>query len=243
MADATELLLVRRALGRALPEEYLEWAAEQLSRDRDGANLRILAGLSARFDRDEIEAYFQRASIELGLTGLTAGTSALETAHMIQRAYAGARLSAEESVEMMADVYQTWDHAEELLRPWYGMREALETRDDYSYPLSALDSVDEAVRREWSLLERATKLRLQPGWLDWSRCDDCAHTGPIRVVVPSFLARLLGSVTGRETPCRAACGRCGSERLESLQDPRARSAYFDDLDRPSPPTEPAAIWR
>jgi hypothetical protein len=49
-----EVLLVRRAPAQAQPEHYVEWAARRLTAGDDTASLRILAGLSSRWDREEI---------------------------------------------------------------------------------------------------------------------------------------------------------------------------------------------
>src|SRR5690349_5791010 len=65
--ELTDLLLLRRALGRAQPEDCVAWAVECLCRGLDGPNLRILAGLSIRLDRDDVERYFLLALEEVGL--------------------------------------------------------------------------------------------------------------------------------------------------------------------------------
>jgi hypothetical protein len=99
MSDTTESLLLRRALSRARPEDYVNWAVEQLCRGADSPSLRILAGLSVRFDRDEVEVYFRLSCGELGLVDVDEATPPLEVARMVQRAYAERRVSPDEAVE------------------------------------------------------------------------------------------------------------------------------------------------
>lgn len=179
VGELSEVLLLRRALGRAQPEDYVDWAVECLCDDLDGANLRILAGLSIRFDRDDVERYFLRACGELGLGDLGDRPSPLATARLIRRAFDRGRIRAADVVEMMADAYNFSDRREELLAPWNDMLEEMGDGQGYSYPHFALESLDDAVRREWSLLDRALALTLPSGWLRQTRCRDCGYVGEV----------------------------------------------------------------
>jgi hypothetical protein len=230
MSDTIESLLLRRALGRARPEDYVSWAVDELCRDVDSASLRVLAGLSVRLDRDEIESYFRLSCRELGLTEVDEATPPLEIASMIQRAYAQRRINSDEAVEMMAQLYESFEYQEELLEPWHSMREELADGEGYSYPSAALASVEHAVRMEWSLLDRATRLNLPRGWMRWSRCADCLHVGATRVVAPSLVARFLATLRQQPTWTRAVCERCGSPELTNLGNPHARAAFLDDVE-------------
>jgi hypothetical protein len=230
VADTTEFLLLRRVLGRARPEDYVDWAVHQLCRDVDSLSLRILAGLNVHFDRDEIESYFRRTCRDLGLTDVEAKPAPREIVRMIRRAHDQGQLRADDTIDMMADVYESSEYKEELLAPWYSMREELAWGEGYSYPPAALVTVERAINREWSLFDRAAKLDLPPGWLRRSRCEGCAHVGVSHVRGPSTLARVLAAVTGRQCWSRAVCEECGSDKLLSLSDPDARTAYFDELE-------------
>ncbi|HEY6562190.1 MAG TPA: hypothetical protein VI072_33210 [Polyangiaceae bacterium] len=119
----TELLFLRRALGSAQPEDYVQWAIEQLGDGADGPNLRILAGLSTRFDRDEVEHYFKLACSELQFDAPRADMSPLEVAALVRRSYERGDSSAIEAIHMMADVYRTSGYSEPLLSPWLRARE------------------------------------------------------------------------------------------------------------------------
>jgi hypothetical protein len=230
ISDSTESLLLRRALGRACPEDYVDWAVDQLCRDIDGSNLRILAGLSVRFDRDDIESYFRLTCRDLGLVHFDTAVAPLAVARMIQRAHELGRICSEETVEMVAELYESSEYQEELLSPWYSMREELAWREGYFYSPAALESVDRAVSREWGLFDRATRLPLPDGWLRRSRCSACAHVGVSQVRGPSRVTRVLATLARRPALSRAVCERCRSERLTSLGDPDARSAYLDELE-------------
>jgi hypothetical protein len=230
MCDPTELLFLRRALGRARPEDYVDWAVDQLCGGADGASLRVLAGLSMRFDRDDVEAYFRLSCRELGLVEIDEATPPLEIARMVQRAYTQRKISPDEAVVMLADIYESTEYQEELLEPWYSMREELACGNGYLYPPEALASIERAVRREWHLLDRASRLALPRGWMRLSRCADCAHVGAMRVVGPSVVSRVLATLRQRPALRRAACEKCGSDQLTSLCNPDARGAYLEHLE-------------
>lgn len=202
--DRTESLLLRRALGRAQPEDYVDWAVDRLSHDVDGPNLRILAGLNPRFDQDDIEHYFQLSCGEVGLTGV-GPTSPMDTARMIRRSYEHGRIAPAEAVELMADVYQASGYQEELLAPWYGMLEEMRWGEGYFYSPAALASVEGAVRREWLLLDRALALALPGGWLGLTHCTDCGHFGEALVKEPSLVATIWGKFTRRPVWAARVC--------------------------------------
>jgi len=229
--NTTESLLLRRALGRARPEDYVDWAVDQLGRDVDSPSLRILAGLNVRFDREDIDRYFRSSCDELGLRDLPEATPPLDVAAMIRRAYDQSRIRAEEAIDMLADVHETWEYQEPLLQPWHSMRQELSWRTGYSYPPAALESVERAVATEWSLLDRASRLTLPAGWMKLSRCEHCEHVGPLRPLNPSLLRRLLAALTQPASSHGARCEDCGSQQLTQLTHPDARAAYLDTVER------------
>lgn len=230
VGELTDVLLLRRALGRAQPEDYVDWAVECLSDGLDGSNLQILAGLSVRFDRDDVERYFLLARGELGLGDAGEKPSPLATARLIRRAFDRGRIPPAEAVEMMADVYKSSDYREELLAPWNDMFEEMGDGEGYFYPHSALEPLDDAVRREWSLLDRALALTLPSGWLHQTRCKDCGHIGEVRIREPSLAETIMATIRRRPAWRRSVCARCGSMMLTSLGDPDARSAYLDSVE-------------
>jgi hypothetical protein len=148
---------------------------------------------------------------------------------MIRRAYDAGRALPAEVVEMMAQVCESSGCSEELLAPWYNMREALSWREDYYYPLVALESVERAVEREWSLLDRALALSPPKGWMGLVRCNDCLYAGQARTKGPSPIAALWATLRRRHVRSVVECARCGSKRLASLSDPDARGAYLDQM--------------
>lgn len=230
VSDSTESLLLRRALGRAGPQDYVDWAIDQICRGIDSSNLRILAGLNLRFDRDEVEPYFLLSCRDLGMVHIDAAVAPLDVTQLIRRSYEQGRISSDETIEMMAELYESLEYHEELLAPWYSMREELSWGEGYLYPTVEFQSVEVAVRREWGLFDRACRLDLPLGWLRGSCCADCGHVGVSQVKGPSLVARVLARLMRRPELSRAICKTCGSERLMSLGDPDARSAYFDQLE-------------
>jgi hypothetical protein len=225
------MLLLRRALGHARPEDYVEWAVDSLCDGADGPNLRILAGLSTRFDRDEIEHYFRLTCAELRFDATPGTLPPLQTALLIRKAYERGDASAVEAVHMMADLYQSFNHSEELLAPWLSMSDGIDWKDDYFYPPAALASLDDAVRREWSLLDRAITLCPPHGWLRSAHCVHCGHVGDLALKPVSVVASIVALVALKTPRQLAVCAKCGSARHRWLGDPDARSAYLDQLEQ------------
>jgi hypothetical protein len=229
--EKTETLLLRRALGRAEPVDYVNWAVDQLCRNVDGPNLCILAGLSPRLERDEIEQYFVLSCRELDLPAIGAGASRMETVCLIRRAFERGDIPPTAVIDMMSDLYESSNYEEELLVPWSDMSEELTWREGYFYPPAALASVEHAVRREWSLLDRAIRLDLPKGWLRLKRCTGCGHFGEACIEKP-LLLRIVKALWARQPAVsRVVCARCGSSKLSNLQDPDARAAYLECLEQ------------
>jgi hypothetical protein len=109
------------------------------------------------------------------------------------------------------------------------MHEEMCDGEGWCYPRSALEPLLDAVRREWSLFDRALALNPPPGWLGLTRCKRCGHVGDARFREPPLTARILEFFGGRLQWSRAVCARCGSETLTNLRDPEARAAYLDSL--------------
>jgi hypothetical protein len=230
----TELLLISRALRRARAEHYVEWAVQQLCEGRDSPSLRILAGLSTRFERDDIEPYFLRTCDELQIPTPVGIEQPLVVAIQIRHAYESGFLSAAEAIHFTSDLHRLNEYSNPLLHPWMCMSEELDYRDGYLYPPEVLASLDDAVKREWLLMERAAALPLPDGWLRMSRCKKCSRVGPLALKRPTVLSRARQVLTRSKPPMEAVCTSCGSSACESLADPGVRSAYFDQVENAGP---------
>jgi hypothetical protein len=228
----TDTLLLLRALGCVEPEDYVAWATERLTESLDTPSLRILAGLNVRLDADEVEKYFVRATEELEVTREPPDVSPLATARLVRRAHEQKRLSAATVVEVMSNVHAST--GEPWLAPWFRMRAELEGTAPRelgtAYPPAALDPLEDAVRREFELLERAASVGPPERFLLFSHCADCEHYGERVLRRAPFLTRIKSVLTGAAR-YRAVCSACGSERAESLLDPNVRAAYFTALER------------
>lgn len=226
--------MLRRALGYAQPEEYVDWAVQLICADVDGPNLRILAGLNLRFDRGDVEQYFLLTCGELGLQPISPNATPLQKAALVHAAFSRRDLTAAEAINMMADLYRSSERSEALLEPWMWMREELNWGDGYLYPSQALSSLDEAVRREWSLLERARAAHLPTAWRQQSWCQDCDHVGDLTLTPLTLVARVLRFVGLRSATASIVCERCGSSHHRRLGDPDVRADYLDHLENPRP---------
>ena len=68
MTTSTRKILARRYMGLAYDQEYVTWAVGMLVEGYDTPILRILAGLSFPFASFEIDVYFSKTLVELGIT-------------------------------------------------------------------------------------------------------------------------------------------------------------------------------
>lgn len=227
----TARLMLRRALGYAQPEEYVEWAVELLCADADGANLTILAGLNARFDRADVEEYFRLTCKDLGLQPTSIDAAApLPTARLVHEAFSRGDVTAVEAIRMMADLYRRSEYRETLLSSWRWMREELDRGKGPSDSSEALAALDDAVRRECSLLERCLAAQLPSGWNLQSWCSDCHHLGELALVQPTLADRFLRLVGLRSATSGIVCARCGSRRHRSLRERDVLLEYLDHVE-------------
>ncbi|HEY6726673.1 MAG TPA: hypothetical protein VI197_21715 [Polyangiaceae bacterium] len=224
----TETLILRRALGYARPEEYVEWALALLCADIDGPNLRILAGLNLRIERDDVEEYFLATCRELGVPADSVNADApLPTAKLVQEAFCRGDVSAAEAIRMMADLYRRSEQREALLSPWMWLRLTLDSDRARWSSTEALAALEDTVRREYSLLERSLAVPLPRGWMRHSWCRDCNHVGELALVPATLVDRFLRLVGARSATDSIVCASCGSRNHRSLCEREVHLEYLD----------------
>jgi len=217
----TEILLVRRALGLAQPEDYVQWAIGMPADGVDTENLRILAGLSSRAEPEKIEHYFCLVRAELGLVHFDASQQPFLGTSLVRSAFDRQKASPAETIHWMAEVYLAGQPRELLLLPWSVLRDELE----------GLSSVADAVNLEWSLFDRARWVDLPEGWLHHAWCVDCGHLGELDPSARAPVDPLLRIPGRRAAPTSAGCPQCGSRQYRWLTDQKARSAYLERLEQ------------
>lgn len=223
--------MLRRVLGYAQPEEYVEWAVDLLCADTDGANLRILAGLNARIDRADVEEYFLLTCKDLGLQPTSVNDAdPLPTARLVHEAFSRGDVTAADAIRMIADLYRRSEYRETLLSSWWRMREQVDRGEGHSGSPEAPAALDDAVRGEWSLLERCLAAQLPSGWNLQSWCNDCNHLGELTLVQPTLADRFLRLVGLRSATSGIVCARCGSRRHRSLRERDVLLEYLDHVE-------------
>lgn len=223
--------MLLRALGYAQPEEYIEWAVDLLCADTDGANLRILAGLNARIDRADVEEYFLLTCKDLGLQPISVNAAApLPTARLICEAFSRGDVTAAKAICMMADLSHKSEYREPLLSRWRWMRQELDAGKGDSGSPEAPEALDDAVRRECSLLERCLAAKLPTDWILQSWCSDCNHLGELTLVQPTLVDRFLRLVGLRSAILGIVCAGCGSRRHRSLRERDVLLEYLDHVE-------------
>lgn len=227
----TEQLLLDRVLGRIQAEDHIAWAVARLSEGEDGPNLRILAGLNPRFDRDEVEPYFQKACGEFGIAYMLPDASPRTAATLVRDLYEDGVFSADEVVSRMAILYRG-DYSDPVLRPWFDLEEDLSLQgsgyEGVYYPPETLEDLRKTVEREWRIFELATQLSDPPDISRWVRCQQCGAVGPPDYWRRSFLWRLRARLRGGNPDVRwAHCGTCGSPEVRGIgSDPAFREEWY-----------------
>jgi hypothetical protein len=228
----TETLLLHRASGAAMAEDYVGWAVESLSSGLDSPSLRILAGLNLRFDQDEVEQYFVSSAAELGIQLLEPGVR--NGALLIKRKYDRNEISAETAIEMLAKLYQASDYSDVLLAIWWDIAEELSHRgsgyEGVYYPPELLSSLTTVFEREWALFERASLLSVDPDFCHFVLCR-CGYIGKPLMKRHSRFERILRRLRGKRFHyVYNVCPQCAAKELRSFQHPDVRERYFSTLE-------------
>ena len=232
----TDTLLLHRSLGAALPQDYIDWAVDQLASGVDTPNIRILAGLSAKLDTEEIESYFRKVCLELGIDAPLKTAHFNGTVRLIRRAYDCREISASDAIDRMYDLYIESDFGDSLLSIWDNIIEELALKGSgdggYFYPPDLLDSPGRLFITEFSLLERALNLKLPKDFMHYIQCSRCNHIGESVLKHRSWWDKLAAKLSFNKTPALwHTCARCGSFEYACMWDPAVRDFYFSKLEK------------
>lgn len=229
---STSTLLLRRSMGNALAEDYIDWATECLTQGQDSPSLRVLAGLHPRWERHEVEQYFQGTCRELGIAAIPADAPPRETARLVQEVYRGGKISADEAVRMMADLYTRSAYSDPVLSIWFEIEEELSLQgsghEGCFYSPELLEHLEETVEREFALFSQAVALPLPPGFNRFIRCSRCSAIGPPKLKHRSATDAIKAGIRGAwaKPALWATCEHCGSFDYRGISDPDVREDYF-----------------
>lgn len=213
----------------AEPSEYIDWAIAQVSDNRDGQNLIILAGLNRRLETDEVEEYFLGACVELGVRPV-AEHDWRGAANLIREAYVKGALGAREAISGLAQLYVVSQYLADEFSPWSDIEEELSMQgSEYTgvfYDPKYLVDLDALVEREWRLYEALRHHVLSGHLRSTNFCVCCGSIGPYNPVALSMLERFFQGKRNVAGRAPHACSECGSRDSRPLSDPDAREDYF-----------------
>lgn len=238
VALTTEQLLLDRALGVARAEDYIDWAVDRMAKGADTPNLRILAGLSPRFDRHDVEYYFKRACYDLDLEPPSVN-SPRAAARITCQLFRKGTFSPAEAVRRIDRLYRPLaDSSDAWLAPWFYLAEDLSLLGSgYGtafFASEVVENLEETVTQECRILDLAHALtepaaRVYDDVVSrWVRCEECGTVGDPqlrrRSLVWQLEARLRGGLPNLEWPhCRA----CGSREVSRAGlDPDVREEWL-----------------
>lgn len=231
----TDSLILNRSLGTAYPDQYVDWAVEQMCNGLDSPSLRILAGLNTKFDSEEIESYFKKTCSELDIECFIPSQEPRYSVGLIHRTYKRGDITAVTAFYMLARLYQLSEYSDPLLGVFYYIEEELSMRgsghEGCFYRPDALADLDEALISEFDLFFAASELFLPKGFMRFIRCQHCAHVGEARLQRKTLGDKIRGMIPGlRIKPVWwQTCSRCGSFDYKGMIDPDVRRNYLNQI--------------
>ncbi len=231
----TDLLLLKRSLGSAFADQYVDWAVERLSDGLDSPSLRILAGLDPKTETGEVEGYFLKTCQELDVDCPRAADAPRQSLGLVRRSYERGDISAETAFYTLARLYKSSDYADPLLSVFYDIEEEISMRgsgyEGCFYPPEDLKDLEIALRREFDLFTQAALLDLPTGFMRFIRCERCGHIGESKsrhkTLKDKFRA-LIPWVRPRPASWNT-CARCGSFEYKIMMDPEVRQDYYNRI--------------
>ncbi len=137
-------LLWKRALGRVVTGDYVDWANQGLLCGLDTPHLRILAGLSPPYAWWEVEHYFARTLEDLGWTLPQPEEIRQNRLREIARKIVDGVVSPVEGCRELCAVLREWDYAE-VSGDWFWFEDKQDPRTGARLPLPRLEA---AIRQE-----------------------------------------------------------------------------------------------
>lgn len=229
-----ELLAGKRALGSAYSKDYTEWAESLLYDDVESENVAILAGMGYERDPDseEVETYFQKSLIDLGLTlpdekeGLKIYAKAL-----CEQIVAG-DLEPEEGVSILETFYSQSDY-EAIYSIWSELSEDLwmvNNRDGciFNTGLSAENKRDYIKGVAAQFIE-LLQIELPDRFFYLCACPECGYIGENELEVidkPWMPDKLFRFIYKRGQTQRAICASCKKPFPINMSDYEGRKQYL-----------------
>lgn len=135
-------LLVVRSSGRAIMEDYVEWALSELESGLDTPNLRILAGLAQPLYSVDVERYFKRTLADLKIELPSDDLFLRQYVCQLARDIVSGAMSPTEGCRKIVGLWFHLDHTPEL-RNWDVLEDDL-----YVYGGKGGDGMNSAIVKE-----------------------------------------------------------------------------------------------
>jgi hypothetical protein len=229
-----ELLVGKRALGSAYSKDYTEWAEYLLYGDIDSENVAILASLGYERDPDseEIETYFQKALIDLGLVFLSEKDALKVYAKALCGQVISGELAPEVGVSTLETFYSASDY-EAIYSIWDELSEDLcmvNDRDGCIFNTgltidNKCDYIIDVAAQFIVLLET----ELPDRFFYLSACPECGYIGDSELEAidkPWMPEKLFRLIYKRGQTKRAICASCKRPFPNNMSDYEGRKQYF-----------------
>jgi hypothetical protein len=230
-----ELLAGKIALGSAYSKDYTEWAESLLYEGIDSENVAILAGLGYERDPDseDIETYFQKSLIDLGLSLLTAKHGFKVYAKAICEQIICGEIAPEEGVKILETFYAASDY-ESIYSIWDELNEDLwmvNDRDGCIFNTgltieNKYDYIKNVAVQFIALLET----ELPDHFFYLSACPECSYIGEskLEAIEKSWMSeKFFRLIYRRGQTQRAICGNCKRPFPNNMSDYEGRKQYLN----------------
>jgi len=225
----------KRALGIALPKDYIDWAESLLYEGIESTNITILAGfgLEKNPDSHEVEIYFQKALADLDLSIPSDKQSLKLYAKSLCQSISSGSLAPESTLSILTQFYLESNY-DDIYSIWDGLYDDLEMikSGKSSFFNTGLTSqnkknyIQDVASQFIVLLDDD----LPEDFFELKVCHQCGHIGKSdyktleRPWIPDKIFRYIHK---RGQAKQVRCSKCKALRPSTMRDYKARKRYFE----------------
>lgn len=230
-----EILLGKRAMGAALPKDYIGWAESLLYDGVESTNISILAsfGLETYPDSHEVENYFQKALAELDLSIPSDKESLMIYSKSLCQSISSGSLAPESGLHFLNQLYPESNY-DNLYSIWDGLDADIEMIKSGESPFfntgltpqNKESYIRDAASQFITLLEHD----LPEHFFELKVCHQCGHIGKssYKTLEKQWIPdRIFRYIYKRGQTMQVCCPNCKALGLSTMRDYKARKWYFE----------------
>lgn len=227
-------LFARYYLGVARPNDYIEWAEDQLLAGSESKNMALLASMD--FDKPigtyELLDYFNKCIAELNVEWPDKKTSLRDYSKTVCLAIISGKLEPQTGLHLFLQFNLASNYSENLFRIWGWLEEdisLLETGFDPTFNNGLLEGTDLYIKQVASQYLKLLEVSLPHNFFELIYCSHCHHIGlpeHKEVVVSSWNNFFKGK---KPIYLQQVCSNCSSDKIYSMWGYEGREAYLKKM--------------